>query len=636
MVKQITAPTGAKYLSDFLTELPHGIFNKGITGCGGTTIALTDKHPTIIAVPRIVLIENKTAQMGDRVLGVFGRWRDNIKAVRAYLERCADTGDAPKIMVTYDSYRNLARHIGDLSLWRVVVDEVHSALSDATFRAVTIIEFLRACAAAPYITYMTATPIPNDINRELKKEGLLATLETTEVVWPEAQETHIYKLCTPQPMEAVARLAMAFKLREPGAVTLEGITPKQLVVFCNSTANIVSVIKSVGLMPEDVNIIASKGNETTAETVKGLSAITSQDYRISTPPQKGEPHKLITFCTSAAYMGADFWGEDTLTVIASDYKTPHTLCDIALQLPQIMGRHRDEHNRLRHACLFIHNDKKTLQVQDKGQERAEVEMTEDTINDKWRIECNLVEVVNNATDEVTGITRNLLKRACKDGAQANDYFIYYDQQEDNFKPNKVAYLGALHALKTLQTYETEATLRPKLIATGARLIPVRDDMSGKKIFSYCTMPNGVADLFKAYCEAQQEGNQIKAVYALAAYQLRQYDPKGRKPLYDFAALYREHTMNEIERAKFNPKRLTEAPTAPPSEVLLECVSKFHRGTELTADELTQEVANLFASAGLSTPVTSKGLRSWFEVDYKRVVKGGTRKRFYYLNKILNT
>jgi len=32
--------------------------NKELTGCGATTIALTDKHPTIICSPRNELIKN--------------------------------------------------------------------------------------------------------------------------------------------------------------------------------------------------------------------------------------------------------------------------------------------------------------------------------------------------------------------------------------------------------------------------------------------------------------------------------------------------------------------------------------------------------------------------------------------------
>lgn len=46
-----------------LADLPHNcIFNKKITGCGGTTIALFNDENYIIAVPTTELIVNKTGK----------------------------------------------------------------------------------------------------------------------------------------------------------------------------------------------------------------------------------------------------------------------------------------------------------------------------------------------------------------------------------------------------------------------------------------------------------------------------------------------------------------------------------------------------------------------------------------------
>ena len=44
-----------------LPDLPYNsIFNKVITGCGGTTVALFNKENYVIAVPTTELITNKT------------------------------------------------------------------------------------------------------------------------------------------------------------------------------------------------------------------------------------------------------------------------------------------------------------------------------------------------------------------------------------------------------------------------------------------------------------------------------------------------------------------------------------------------------------------------------------------------
>ena len=70
----INAPAGATYLSDFLTEIPTNcLFNKKQTGCGATELAIRNSIPTIIAMPYVALVKNKTIYRKDAisVLGVY-------------------------------------------------------------------------------------------------------------------------------------------------------------------------------------------------------------------------------------------------------------------------------------------------------------------------------------------------------------------------------------------------------------------------------------------------------------------------------------------------------------------------------------------------------------------------------------
>ena len=53
-------PKKAKYLSDFMPELPIGIFNKKITATGATTLVMENLQDVIILSPTKALIENKT------------------------------------------------------------------------------------------------------------------------------------------------------------------------------------------------------------------------------------------------------------------------------------------------------------------------------------------------------------------------------------------------------------------------------------------------------------------------------------------------------------------------------------------------------------------------------------------------
>ena len=121
----IQAPQGAKYYSDFMEEIPANCINdKGITGCGATTLAITNDIPTIIAMPYINLIENKTSQH-DNLLGVTGDTAekeiiDYIK--QAKIIKIATTYDSlPKVIAAYNQVTGM-NAFKDLFL---LVDEAH-------------------------------------------------------------------------------------------------------------------------------------------------------------------------------------------------------------------------------------------------------------------------------------------------------------------------------------------------------------------------------------------------------------------------------------------------------------------------------------------------------------------------------
>lgn len=74
------------------------VLNKGITGCGATTLAIKQPRHTIIAVPFVDLILNKVAQHQDVLLGIHGPG-DKTAKIAEYLA----THPTVKIMTTYDS-----------------------------------------------------------------------------------------------------------------------------------------------------------------------------------------------------------------------------------------------------------------------------------------------------------------------------------------------------------------------------------------------------------------------------------------------------------------------------------------------------------------------------------------------------
>ena len=83
-----------------MTVIPANcLFNKKQTGCGATELAILNSIPTIIAMPYVALVKNKTIYRKDdlSVLGVYEGVTE--QEIIAY----AQSHSPLKIAVTYDS-----------------------------------------------------------------------------------------------------------------------------------------------------------------------------------------------------------------------------------------------------------------------------------------------------------------------------------------------------------------------------------------------------------------------------------------------------------------------------------------------------------------------------------------------------
>jgi len=113
-MKDLVINSSDGYLN--LKDLPYNcIFNKVITGCGGTTVALTNNEKYVIAVPTTELIVNKTkintSGIGKPIIkgkqieifGLFGIFDYQTKKdLKEYV-----TKGGKKIMCTYDKLPKL-------------------------------------------------------------------------------------------------------------------------------------------------------------------------------------------------------------------------------------------------------------------------------------------------------------------------------------------------------------------------------------------------------------------------------------------------------------------------------------------------------------------------------------------------
>lgn len=143
-----------------MNEIPvNCVLSKGVTGCGATTVAINQPAHTIIAMPFVGLIENKTAQHPDTLLGIYGRG-DKTQEIKDYL----DSHETIKIATTFDSTKKVCDTLHSLGVdvysdVRLVVDEWHLLLNSYDFRYDGIRRLLDTAPLFDNVTYISATPI---------------------------------------------------------------------------------------------------------------------------------------------------------------------------------------------------------------------------------------------------------------------------------------------------------------------------------------------------------------------------------------------------------------------------------------------------------------------------------------------
>ena len=191
MVETIKVPTDVNFLNEWAGfGLPRGIVNKGITGCGATTLAIEDEHKTVICSPRINLIRNK-CQQHKGALAVYGDVRNG--DIEDYLRN----SPKPKLLATYDSVPRLNGLIKDKPNWRVVVDEYQYLLIDSGFKSETEIALLETLRDYSYVTYISATPIADKYMRQM---DWFKDLPYTVLEWSNVEQRFVKRVQSKNPI----------------------------------------------------------------------------------------------------------------------------------------------------------------------------------------------------------------------------------------------------------------------------------------------------------------------------------------------------------------------------------------------------------------------------------------------------
>lgn len=478
-IKRIEVPENVEFLTKWDGfELPKGILNKGITGCGATSVAIDDEHKTIICSPRINLIKNKVGQHKG-LFGVYGDVKND--EIMAYLEKT----ETPKIMVTYDSMPRLAKLIDDKSDWRVVVDEYQYLLIDSGFRSDKAIALLDVVNEFGYVTYLSATPIAD---KYIQKMEQFKYVPYTELIWGDnVEKIDVERVVSAKPIDNAIKIVRNYQNGE--FPQIGDVVSKECVIFLNSVTNISNIVRQTELPPEDVNIIVAD----TEENRKLVRQI-KDGFDIGSIPLEGEPHKMFTFCTSTAFAGCDFYSTCASTFVISDNKKVHTSIDIATELAQIAGRQRLACNPFRKTIVFIYNvdiGENDADVYKRAIERK-LEDSEDYAKLKNSTPDNCKKFVIQETTEMQNIKKY------------SENYVRYDEKSDSFTVNRWAYLNELFAYDVQhENYQDSIIVKKQLEESGFGIKGEENQWDYKEQLKCILVKEGFADRMKRYCELRQ-------------------------------------------------------------------------------------------------------------------------------------
>ena len=401
---RIEVPEGIRFLSDWenfkLNNFPAKcIINKQIPGCGFTEYCIRSNENIILCSPRKMLLKNKYDQHKDEVYLVVNEmdkdpsvdkdidketksannilekkqvvneqidgkevYRRLYMEIEEYKARCIFNGKPMKILVTYDSYHIVVEILNKLNFFQyfyTVIDEFQSILHDARFKSDTEIKFLNVLQQKSHSAlFVSATPMLDEYLEMLDEFKDLPyynldwyTQDHSRVIKPSLKVLTMKSVGTKA--EEIIRPYLEGNFDEI-TVMRNGVLTKvicdEAVIYVNSVNHIISIIKKLGLRPDQVNILCAD----TEENRKRIQKKLGKDYTIGSVPLKGEKPKLITFCTRTTYLGADFYSYCAQSYILSDSNVESLAVDISEDLPQILGRQRLFENPWKNSATFYY------------------------------------------------------------------------------------------------------------------------------------------------------------------------------------------------------------------------------------------------------------------------------------------
>lgn len=579
---EITSTNGFLNLED----LPQNcIFNKVVTGCGGTTIALNNTKNYVIAVPTKELIINKIKRNDggvglNNVFGLFGTFTYQLKKE---LKEYVSKEGTKKIICTYDKLPKLEEYINTED-YQLLIDEYHSLLKAFSYRESAITGVLDNFKKYKSFCFMSATPISPEFT-----PAALEGIEYKEANWVNGTDNLVVKLqYSNKPYVTASNIIAQYK--KDGFIEVGGNKSYEAFFFINSVKDIVSIINHTELKPEDVRIICADEENNRKKLPEGFKIENSNC-----------PNKMFTFLTCKSFEGVDYESETALCFVISSSSNPHTQASIDTDIPQIAGRIRTKTNPFRNTLIHIFN----RTYKDLGIE-TDYETLKSNVEKELEAAEKLVDMFNSLEDENM---KKVLSKTFNNKYIAfnKDKFVFYDTLPKlelyNYKLNQIIYKDGISISKA---YANNGILTTE-VGYSKEIEELNKAVSTKK-----------ASFKELYLEA------------LNKYSLNECkDELVRKAI-------KELTPEEVKSVKYTRKGVTELLVTKNDRMNLDSkIAKLFKQSinynEFIKNErIVSLLANIYSELGINKEPKALDIKKWFDVESGRKKEKGIDYRGYYV------
>lgn len=466
------------------------IFNKVKTGCGATTIALTNDENYIIAVPTTELIENKCYPIKDRdgnvkfwkknerkaglspvVDNLFGLYGNFTLELKKKLKDYLSSTGVKKIICTYDKIDKLMEFINPKD-FKLLIDEYHNFLKQYSFRDKAINGVLAHFKEFKSYCFISATPIPEDL-----KPAIFDGIPEYIADWQTVEEMTVYPYHTDKPYMVAAKFIKSYQSK--GYLNVNGIESKEAYFFINSVTEIKAILIQTQLTEDDYKIICAD-NDKNRRTLNGYTISSSIDA-----PKK------FNFITSKSFEGVDFFSETGLCFVVSNIQNKHTLVSIDMDIPQIAGRIRTKSNPFRTKIVHIFNTKATDHY-------ITYEEMKSVVQDDINAAQERADLLNNSSlsDKAIKQEKDLISKAGKESylTYLNDKFVVNDM---------VGRLQLYSFLITKVVYYSDKSLRETYVLSGMIITKGKWYIAPEKFVKDLITEPTFRELHKRYCEIKE-------------------------------------------------------------------------------------------------------------------------------------